>query len=240
MSRTIVVRLAGRRSRHTRQILHSLAEIFADSEQAAETQQTSRISSVVSTSSGSISESVHDDDNDNDNEDESEVESDDSSVSSDAESDSGTDSDEDDEELDKLLQAAKLSAANSASRKDDDENVLGGDGDVVSFGLGEQEKQRRREAFVNLRRTLWMIDAYDSKANSRHFDHQVTQTSFVLLRRRSREGFRRSLHHRWSIASQVRQRREDTRIGRSSLRACYEQTRESGGTSVPCAPMSVY
>jgi hypothetical protein len=116
-------------------------------------------SSVVSTSSGSVSAtsdggselateqptvetvkavevvSDSDDSSDSDSDSDSEVDSDDDS-----------DSDDDDEaELEKLLQAAKLSAA-KASTKTNEENTLGGDGDVVSFGEDDEEKQRRREA----------------------------------------------------------------------------------------------
>jgi hypothetical protein len=47
--------------------------------------------------------------------------------------------------LEKLLQAAKVSATKSAEQKDD-EHVLGGDGDVVSFGL--EDEQKKREAYV--------------------------------------------------------------------------------------------
>ena len=69
----------------------------------------------------------------------------DSESETESEVDSDSDVDDDDVELDKLLQAAKLSAA-KASTKTNDENVLGGDGDVVSFDQDDQEKQRRREA----------------------------------------------------------------------------------------------
>jgi hypothetical protein len=69
----------------------------------------------------------------------------DTSVTSDSDTDSEADSDDDEAELERLLQAAKVSATAAASRKDDT-NVLGGDGDVVSFEQEDQEKQSRREA----------------------------------------------------------------------------------------------
>jgi hypothetical protein len=55
------------------------------------------------------------------------------------------DSDDDDAELERLLQAAKVSATKTSSL-DKSENVLGGDGDVVSFDQEDQEKAERREA----------------------------------------------------------------------------------------------
>ena len=69
----------------------------------------------------------------------------DSDSDSESEVDSDSDEEDDDAQLDKLLQAAKLSAA-KASTKTNDENVLGGDGDVVSFDQDDQQKQPRREA----------------------------------------------------------------------------------------------
>jgi hypothetical protein len=62
-----------------------------------------------------------------------------------SESESEADSDDDDAKLERLLQAAKVSASKSASNRTG-ENVLGGDGDVVSFDQDDQEKQSRREA----------------------------------------------------------------------------------------------
>jgi hypothetical protein len=84
---------------------------------------------------------------DESDDDSSEVDSDDDTSAtsdSDSDSDSDADSDDDDAELERLLQAAKVSATNSATRANED-NALGGDGDVVSFETDE-EKQARREA----------------------------------------------------------------------------------------------
>jgi hypothetical protein len=62
-----------------------------------------------------------------------------------SESESEVESDDDDAELERLLQAAKVSATKTSSL-DKSDNVLGGDGDVVSFDQDDQEKQSRREA----------------------------------------------------------------------------------------------
>jgi len=83
---------------------------------------------------------------DDDSDDSSDADSDDeTSVTSDSDTGSEADSDDDDAELERLLQAAKVSATKSSTHANE-VNVLGGDGDVVSFDQEDQEKERRREA----------------------------------------------------------------------------------------------
>jgi len=83
-------------------------------------------------------------DDEDDSDESSDADSDDdTSATSDSESEA--DSDDDDAELERLLQAAKVSATKPTSQVNG-ENVLGGDGDVVSFDQDDQEKEARREA----------------------------------------------------------------------------------------------
>ena len=83
-------------------------------------------------------------DDEDDSDESSDADSDDdTSATSDSESEA--DSGDDDAELERLLHAAKVSATKPTSQVNG-ENVLGGDGDVVSFDQDDQEKEARREA----------------------------------------------------------------------------------------------
>ena len=87
-------------------------------------------------------------DDEDDSDESSDADSDDdTSATSDSESEA--DSGDDDAELERLLQAAKVSATKPTSQVNG-ENVLGGDGDVVSFDQDDQEKEARREAQVHV------------------------------------------------------------------------------------------
>jgi hypothetical protein len=118
--------------------LESLSQIIAKGQTA---QPAPVIEEEISTPTSAV---VVERDDEDDSDESSDADSDDdTSATSDSESEA--DSDDDDAELEKLLQAAKDSATKISSL-DKSDNVLGGDGDVVSFDQDDQEKEARREA----------------------------------------------------------------------------------------------